>query len=124
MKNLKVVMGSLLIAVIALGSFAFTSKGYHKLQNVKCFQFQPATPTSSNVVLPGSYLPVTTISCDAPRETFCAICIDIDANPTYVKSDGTLDFTVGALNTAVSTDWNVIVEGQSLNGVVFHYKSL
>ncbi len=126
MERLKVLSGALLLTLTVLGTFAFTTGKYHPAVNVQCFRFTPATPDGSNVLVQANYTTANpTDGCVTPRNEYCAVCFDIDAHPTYVTTTGgvtKLNTSNSSVSTAIGNKWSAIIEGQTENGITFHYR--
>ncbi len=124
MKHLKVLSGTVLMTVLVVSAFAFTSKDFHKAVDETCYQFTPATPNSTNVLQFGNYAEAAA-DCPQTPQKWCAICFDPDAHPEYLTEDGELNFSNTTLNSVVSSNWNVPgQDGTTVSGITLHYRRL
>ncbi len=128
MKNLKIVLASLLLTVAVVGLSSFASKSYNKKAfSTVCFKFNGSIvsghPTSTEVVVPGSWLSGANPStdCISPKEVICVICFD---NVTYPLVSGQPPFSVGStFSNTVLAHYNVPTDdGKTFNGITFWFQ--
>src|SRR5260221_3976171 len=121
MKHVKILFAVLGLAVIVTGSFAFTSKSFHKRFAATEYQFNTSvTPTNSSVIVSGNYTIVTSRTCPLPRLKYCDITIDPSVHPEYVTTGGALNFSNSTLVSTVQANFGTVAEGTIVNGITFH----
>jgi hypothetical protein len=112
MKNLKIVLGSVLIAALLVGFSSFALKSYNPRAFTQvCYTYHgPSSDQSSDISTQSNWTGPATLSCSTTKIVLCGICFD---NTRYTTLQAALNQAANDFQLGVTTD------GQTINGITY-----